>query len=212
MEHLISAFLIQQKSCTLPQVGTLRIKPGSARVLTADKMLAGPVPEIEFDKEKDNWHHELVDFIAAEKRMPAEQAATELSAFCSSVQQLFGNMEVVLPGAGRFYADSEGLLHFRQDPLPESFMPPIPAIRVAHPGMSHTMKVGDNEISSHRMPEIINNPGKQNRLTWWVAALFILLVSTGLFFYYFSVTGSSGTFGNSRSTEPKEQNTLYRVP
>lgn len=212
MEHLISAFLMQRKQCTLPQVGTLRIKPGYSRVLTADKMIAGPVPEIQFDKEDDHRFDGLVDFIALEKGVSHDQASTELGAFCSSVQQLFGSSEIVLPGTGKFRADSEGILNFIQEPLPDSYFPAVPAIRVVHPGASHTMRVGDNEISSKKMPEIIRGASRSRRYTWWAAALFILLLSAGLVYYYMAVTGPSGTFGNNRKTNPSGEPVLYRTP
>ena len=212
MEHLISAFLMQRKQCTLPQVGTLRIKPGCARVLTADKMIAGPVPEIEFDKEDDHRFDGLVDFIALEKGVSRDQASTELGAFCSSVQQLFGTTEIILPGTGKFCADSEGILNFIQEPLPDNYFPPVPAIRVVHPGMSHTMRVGDSEVSSTIMPEIIRGASRSRKLTWWTAALFILLLSAGLIYFYMAVTGPSGTFGNNIKAKVSAEPVLYRNP
>ena len=185
MEKLLTAWLYDYKSCPLPSVGTLLLQPGFAKNLPGENSMTAPVPFIELS-EKESSTYALLDFIAAQKRIPQPEAESLLQHFCDSLQQLKVNQELPFSAAGSFYMDEHCSLHFKSAQLPVAYFPEVAAERVIHPDASHNMLVGDNHTNTTAMTEFLQEETVV-KSKWWMPAIILgLLGATVMLFYYSS--------------------------
>jgi hypothetical protein len=210
MEDIISRYVLRHRFCNLPHVGTLRIADGESRLSTADKIISAPIPQIEFlPGEPDPGN--LAATIAAESGVSLEEASGRLVAFCSHVQQIFGDTRVHLPGIGEFYADAEGILRFRQHDLPAEYFPAAISNKVIRPNAVHTIKVGDDEVSSSKMQGIPEKQYGKHSHRWILAAVLLSILAATTIVFYLNSSSSSGFFGNSRKFEPQTAPSTYTI-
>jgi hypothetical protein len=196
MEELISSYLLRNKKCPLPGVGSLAVANKRATYEQSELQMLPPFPVITFSPEEKPYT-DFVSFISHVRNISTAEAEQLLINYCNSLQNPDAYTEKEIPFTGRFYADAEGNLVFRSIQLPEAFMPPVHAERVKHPEATHTILVGDKESNSAIMTEYYNEPVETSRKRWWIGALVLFLVATVTILLFFFSGHNNGNAGNS---------------
>ncbi len=195
MEALLEKYLLLNKNCPLPGIGTLEIRQKPAVAVFSENSISAPAPQILLVGE-ERGADQLVDFLASEQSLSREEAVEQLSAFCTKLQSMDSYRESVLEHTGRFYVNADGKLAFRQMAIPAELLPTVKASRLLRQDAVHQVRVGDTETDSVAMAEYLNGqPAPKSR--WWIWAACLLLAGIAAIFLYFNKPGHNSSFGKS---------------
>jgi nucleoid DNA-binding protein len=210
MESLIENFLLRHNHCPLPKVGTLELKQKSAELQTGEHVIKAPFPFISLSK-KEKSAASFIHFIAKKKGIDETRASQELIEYCQDIINLDHRKEIKLNHTGKFYIDHDGTLDFRQDEIPEEFLPSITVQKVIHPNSVHSVRVGDKEHTNDFMKNQLKNFVTIKRSTWWIWAVLLTTIATVAIVYHIKFNQAGGSFGNSKKVTPSTEVKTYRA-
>lgn len=195
MQQLIASYLFQYKTCPLPGLGTLVIKPVAAKSDFLSKTIAAPQPQISFET-KESDAGALVDYIAAKTNNPVLTAIDGLGRYCNQLKsELNAGNIAAINMVGSFTADSGGAVYFKPLQLPAVLLPSADAERVIHPEAAHVMLVGDKETTNTEMTEYYTEAVVEKDY-WWVWALVLAAAGVIALLFYYNDNFFSSSFGN----------------
>ena len=210
MESLIENFLLRHNHCPLPKIGTLELKEKSAELQTGENVIKAPFPSISLSK-KEKSAASFIHFIAKKKGIDETRASQELIEYCQDIINLDHRKEIQLNHTGKFYIDHDGTLDFRQDEIPEEFLPAITVQKVIHPNAVHSVRVGDQEHTNDFMRNQLKNFVTIKKSTWWIWAVLLTLIATAAIVYHFKFNQMGGSFGNGIEVKPSTEVKTYRA-
>lgn len=211
MENLISSYLLQNRVCPLPTIGTLHIDDGNAILDAGEKKITAPKPFIRFHSH-ELPADDLLNYIAFQKNITTENASGLLSEYCTRLQNLDEFTEVSLENAGSFYIDTDGKLLFKSIDLPADYFPDVSAERVIHPDSSHAILVGDRETTNTVMTEFYNEEIPVRKSKWWIWPILLFVAALAVIIIYFNDRNYSSTFGNANKIIPSMESKTYHSP
>ena len=138
-------------------------------------------------------------------------ATQELIEYCQDIINLDHRKEIKLNHTGKFYIDHDGTLDFRQDEIPEEFLPAITVQKVIHPNSVHSVRVGDQEHTNDFMRNQLKNFVTIKRSTWWVWAVLLTLVAAAAIVYHVKYNQVGGSFGNGTKVKTSTEVKTYRA-
>jgi hypothetical protein len=200
MHYLIASYLFQNKSCSLPGLGTLSVSAGKAETDFLNTVIKAPSPRIVFEATESDTGN-LLDYIASKTNRSIAQTIERLEQFCNDLKTATThgatNKPAVLNGVGNFFIDSSGKINFRSAQLPAAFLQPVKAERVIHPQAEHQILVGDKETTNIVMNEYFSEevPVKKNR--WWIWAIVLGLLALAAILLYLNNAGLLSMAGNA---------------
>ena len=198
MQHLITAYLFKNKKCPLPSVGALHIVEGNATSIFGEVKIAAPMPAIQFSTTEIPAAH-FIKYIALQKNISLDAAASKLNDFCKSLQFMEADKEIVLANAGNFFTAADGKLQFAPIEIPAGFLPPVKAQRIIHPNHSHAILVGDTQTTNTEMSGYFNEEEILPKKRWWPWALLLLVVAALLIIIYYNDKKHNAAYGNAQS-------------
>jgi hypothetical protein len=177
MHHLIASYLFQNKTCPLPGMGTLFIKPAIAESNFLDKTFRLKQPEIVFET-KESDANNLLDFIAFKTNNSVLQSIELLGQYCNKVKAaLIADNTATIEGVGNFNTDNTGNFIFKPNNLPVAFLQPVTAVRVIRPLTEHNILVGDKETTNTLMNEYFNEDVLVKKNRWWIWAIVLAVIA-----------------------------------
>lgn len=198
MQHIITAYLFQNKTCPLPGLGTLAITNRPAEYDFVNKSFLPPAAQAVFNTEETDAAM-LVDYIAAKQNCSVITAIEELGKYCNRLKhELSKNGSVLIPYTGTLLSTADNTIAFTQIELPVYLQQGVAAEKVVHPEAAHTMLVGDKETTTLKMAEYYTETESPKNY-WWVWALVLLAIALAAVFIYLNQSGISSFFGNSNS-------------
>lgn len=210
MESLIENFLLRHNHCPLPKIGTLELKEKSAQLQTGENIITAPYPLITLSK-KEKSAHSFIHFIARKKGIDEARATQELIEYCQEIINLDHRKEIKLNHTGKFYIDHDGTLSFRQDEIPDEFLPAITIQKVIHPNSVHNVRVGDKEHTNDFMKNQLKKFVAIKKSTWWIWAILLLLISLVAIGYYVKFNKVDESFGNGSKVKSVTEIKTYRA-
>ena len=202
METLIENYLLKNHYCPLPSLGALELKEISASVRFGENILLPPYQKISFNT-KEKIADEFISYIAFKKGIDEQTASQKLMAYCKNISTLDHRKEKKINHTGTFYIDNDGSLSFKQQELPEEFLPTVSLQRVIHPNSIHRIRVGDRERTSAFMKSYFQGIKKIKRSTWWIWAVLLTATAIASCFYYYKINPlNSSLFGNGTPVTP----------
>lgn len=210
MESLIENFLLRHNHCPLPKIGTLELKENSAQLQTGENIITAPYPSIILSK-KEKSANSFVHFIAQKKGIDEARATQELIEYCQEIINLDHRKEIKLNHTGKFYIDHDGTLCFRQDEIPDEFLPAITIQKVIHPNSIHSVRVGDKEHTNDFMRNQLKNFVTIKRSTWWIWALLLSAIAAVSIVYYINFNQVGNSIGNSKKVNSSTEVKTYRA-
>ena len=195
MHDLIASYLFQNKTCPLPELGSLSVTTTGARVDFSNNVIIPPVSSIQFTPGETDTAP-LLTWLANKMNTDKKEASSALNSFCG---QLKNNPRTNLEGVGNFVVDSNGEINFVPIELPGAFAQPVTAERVIRLDAKHEMLVGDKQTTNIAMTEYLNEESpKKDR--WWIWATVLGAIALSLICLYATDKNASPEFGNATKT------------
>ena len=196
MQKQIATYLFQHKTCPLPGLGTLSVACSGAESDFTNKTFTAPTSVIQFYL-KETDADGLLNYLSATTGADKYEATEALHHFCDDLKQKIAEQaDVRLNSIGSFFVDASGIINFKQEELPATFIQPIFAERVIHPDAEHQILVGDKETTNTVMTELLA-PKSETKDRWWIWAIVLGLIGIGAIVIYLTMFNGTSAFGNA---------------
>jgi hypothetical protein len=203
MVQLVRTYLLQNKSISIPGLGTIYVERIPAQSDFVNHQLLPPSYHFRFDKYFDAPGKEFFTWLAAKKNIEDFEAIRLFNEWSLQLRNSIGMEDSsILEGVGVLRRDASGDIIFEASPLPQTFHVPVPAQRIIRTNTKHNMLVGDKEVSNIEMSGYLHEVHKE-KASWWIYALIIAAAAlTAIFFHYFK-TGNTSPFGNQQTIQTR---------
>ncbi len=197
MHQLIATYLFTQQQCPLMDIGSLVIEHKTAVNNFINKEISAPQPYIALTNAMLDSQN-LIKFIAYQNKISDNEAQKSLEQFCETIRkELNENGTYNLTDIGNFYVEADGAIHFKEHTLSPVYFPPVTAERVIHPEAEHAILVGDQESTTVKMADILNEEEQIKKNTGWIwAAAIMFVIAIVAIWMYYSSGYNNGAFGN----------------
>jgi hypothetical protein len=168
---LLSKYLLQYKRVCIPNIGTFEIVQHPAQLNVADKLIAPPVYTTRHIGSNDVPEHQFHFFASA--GLAKEELAHELFVFGERLKRRVQNAPFHWKGFGTLdYTSSE--LSFQPDEIWLEGLQSVPANKVLRENAQHNMLVGDQEMTSQQVTDVLNQA--EYKRPWFIVAGWVLLI------------------------------------
>jgi hypothetical protein len=203
MVQLIRTYLLQNKSISIPGLGTIYVERTPAQTDFVNRQLLPPSYHFRFDKYFDAPGKEFFTFLAARNRVEDFEAIKLYNEWAMHLRNNISTDDFTqLQGVGSLKRDVSGDIIFEPSGPQQSFRLPVPAERIIRTNAKHTMIVGDREVTNVQMTDYLQEArGKGNR--WWIYAIIIAAIAIAAILINYLSTGNISPFGNTQTISPK---------
>lgn len=204
MVNLVRTYLLQNKSISIPGLGTIYIERTPAQSDFVNRQLLPPSYHFRFDKYFDAPGREFFTYLAARKNIEDFEAIKLYNEWALGLRNNIGtDHSAILEGVGTLKRDDSGDIVFEPSAMPQSYSITVPAERVIRSNEKHSILVGDRETSNVEMTGLLHDKVHREKESWWIYALILAAIAlTAILFHYFK-TGSSAPFGNQQTIQAK---------
>jgi len=219
MYSILHQYLIQQKSLSLPGLGTLVLQNIPAISNFSAHLIEPPMQKIIFDELHDAPDKDLFLFIAARLQVEEWEAIKMVNDFSYELKnQLKQTGKVIWENIGVLSSEPGGTITLEAKTITYDFMEPAPAWRIIRKDASHTILRGDTEInenivrlqgdSTHTISIEDSEPSGKRR--WWVAAAIVGAITlTVLLFHFFRNDFNLSSIFNTQKSHAEEAPPTY---
>ena len=184
MLDLITAYLIQTKDCSLPGLGSFRIKYIPAEIDIVNKLMLPPEQQLVFKESAGNVSKGLVTYLSVKKNISEEESEEKVNQYCKEAKlQLLDGEVLEFNSLGTLQKNSNGNLYFTAKPL--EYFQPVPAERVIHQHAHHDVLVGDKETTSGAMTAFYQTGTPISKSYTLLIGLLITVITLAFLVYYF---------------------------
>ena len=204
MQKILSSYLLRNRNCPLPGMGSLQIFNEDSRFMQPENILTPPGESIALVQQQLPAE-DIIEFIAFKTNSSYAKAEKRLEKFVKKLRKLQKGEELYFPFAGTFRGGS-----FKTEFFPDKFenvffqpVAAVPASRQTH----HNVLVGDKEVLRSATVEELDEEESPAR-KWYLAALLILFASLAVIAWLWL---SSGKFpiGNTNHIVPATEKPTY---
>lgn len=219
MYSILHQYLIQQKSLSLPGLGTLVLQNIPAISNFSAHLIEPPMQKIIFDEFHDAPDKDLFLFVAARLQVEEWEAIKMVNDFSYELKnQLKQTGKVIWEKIGVLTSEPGGIITLEAKTITYDFMEPAPAWRIIRKDASHTILRGDTEFSENivRQQEdttnttSIEDSESSGKKKWWLAAAIIGAIAlTFLLFHFFSNDFNLNGIFNTQKSHAKDAPPTY---
>lgn len=204
MNDILTSYLLQHKSISIPGLGSMYIERIPAQTDFVNKRILPPDYHFRFDKFFDAPDKDFFAYLAQQMNRADYEAIKWYNEWAYDLRnRIREGEEVEWKHVGILKKDSTGEIVFEPARAIETLQEPAPANRVIHSHAQHTMLVGDREVTrefSTDVPEY-EEPGTYvEKESWWLYALILAAIALSVIFFHFYNNGSNTT-GNQQKIE-----------
>lgn len=205
MVQLIKTYLLQNKSISIPGLGTIYVERIPAQTDFVNRQLLPPAYHFRFDKYFDAPAKDFFTFIAAKNRVEDYEAIKMYNEWAQQLRSTIGTENVTpIQGVGSLKRDLSGEIVFEPAGPQQTFHQPVPAERIIRTNASHTMIVGDREFTNVEMNDLLHDGSRNKKSKWWIYAIVIAALAIVAIFINMYRSGGDGTpFGNQQTINPR---------
>ena len=204
MNDILTSYLLQHKSISIPGLGSMYIERIPAQTDFVNKRILPPDYHYRFDKFFDAPDKDFFAYLAQQMNRADYEAIKWYNEWAYDLRnRIREGEEVQWKNVGVLKKDSTGDIVFEPVRAIETMQEPAPANRVIHSHAQHTMIVGDREVIrefSTDAPEYEEAGTYVEKESWWLYALIIAAIALRVIFFHFYNNGSSAT-GNQQKIE-----------
>ncbi|RYY41339.1 MAG: hypothetical protein EOO08_02510 [Chitinophagaceae bacterium] len=182
MLDLLTQYLSQTNSVTIPQVGSLTLERQPAAWSVVDQSLQGPAYHVRTG-DGVQAAAQQVYFLAEACRQSEWEAQQKLDQFGEEMLTRLKRAPFLWPGVGLLHWQ-EG--HLELQPHTPVTMPSFPAARVIREDARHSIRVGENQVDSNFYEERAVEAEGRNDLEWLA---WLLAVLAAIFVFYCMYSG-----------------------
>lgn len=203
MEQLVRIYLLQKSSISIPGLGTIYVERSPARSDFINRQLLPPTFHYRFDKYFDAPGKDFFAFVATRKNIEEYEAIKMYNEWALSLRNnVTSEQSAEIEGVGSLKRDTSGDVVFDAAPVPDPFYISVPAKRILRTNASHTMLVGDKELSNVEMTDYLQETHRE-KVSWWVYALIIAAIALAAILFNTFRRGNSSPFGNQQTVQPR---------
>jgi hypothetical protein len=206
ISELLHLFFIQNRSVSLPGIGTFSLFSISAHSDFATRKIFGPSYSIHFSSATDSPSKEMFSYISRKKNISEWEAVRLVNEFAFELNSRFKKGEKVdWPGIGTLESGSAGQLLFEPERIKYQFIPAVAAERVIRKENDHSVLVGEQEMHKSDMQEWLEHESYvEEKAGWWIPAAVIGAIA--LLVLFFSLLNQQvSTYGGRQSTVTPSQ-------
>lgn len=203
MINIVKAYLLQNKSVSIPGLGTIYVERLPAQSDFVNRQLLPPSYHFRFDKYFDTPGKDFFAFLSSRKNIHDFEAIKEYNEWALRLRNDISGAEnpVPLNGIGTLQRAGSGEIVFEPSVKPQTYSTPVAAERIIRTNAKHSMIVGDRELTNVEMNDYLQEVHKE-RTAWWIYALIIAAIAlVAIFFSYYRNGGNP--FGNQQKIESK---------
>jgi len=199
--ELLHLFFIQNKSVSLPGIGSFSLLRISAQSDFATRKILAPNYTISFSKEKDSPSREMFNYISRKKNILEWEAVRLVNEFSFELNsKLKKGEKVQWQGVGFLETGSAGQLLFEPERIKYSFIPAVQAERVIRKENDHSVLVGEQEMHKSEMQEWLEHEAYvEEKAGWWIPAAII--GAAVLLVLFFSLLNQNASNYGGRQTK-----------
>jgi len=185
MISILNSYLIQHKSICVPGLGTIYLEKIPAINDFSNRQLLPPSYKYRFDKYFDAPDKEFFSFLASNQNIAEYEAIKQYNEFAYDLRDRIRKEERFdWPQVGILMRDATGEIQFKSEMIQPQFIRPVQAIRVIRQDARHAILVGDQELTTDHMSELLSEEVYVEKESWWIYALIILAVALVILFIY----------------------------
>ena len=201
ISELLHLFFIQNKSVSLPGIGTFSLFRISAQSDFATRKIFGPSYSIHFSAGSDTPSREMFNYISRKKNISEWEAVRLVNEFSFEMNgKLKKGEKVAWPGIGTLESGSASQMLFEPERVKYQFIPSVVAERVIRKENDHSVLVGEQEMHKSDMQEWLEHESYvEEKAGWWIPAAIIGAVA--LLVLFFSLLNQQvSTYGGRQTT------------
>jgi hypothetical protein len=185
MIAILNSYLIQHKSICIPGLGTIYLERIPAINDFSNRQMLPPSYKYRFDKYFDAPDKEFFSFLASNQNMAEYEAIKMYNEFAYDLRDRIRKEErFEWPQVGMLMRDATGEIQFKSEMIQPGFVQPVAAIRVIRQDARHAILVGDQELTTDHMTELLSEEVHVEKESWWIYALIIFAVAVVIIFFY----------------------------
>lgn len=183
MLQLLTKYLFQYRTVSIPQVGTLRLIQHTAQLDIVDKTIAPPSFVIELKGAEEVTEHQL-NFLGNVLNRTREDVLRDLKFFGDQLHEKINGPGFEWRGIGTFTRSTQMI------PINVYAIQPVAAEKIIRADAAHQILVGDVEMTSKQMTErrIVSDVVKKKKSPFVLAGWILLFLSV-LLMIFFLYTG-----------------------
>lgn len=183
MFEVLNSYLVQNKSISIPGLGTIYVERIPARYDFVNRSILPPAYQFRFDKYFDAPDKEFFTYLASEKKIADFEAIKIYNEWAYEFRsRIRGEETVTWEGVGVLQQDPSGEIHFEPINDLNADINPVHAERVVRTDAAHTMLVGDKETTTIEMTEYLQEDVSSRKKTGWIIAAVIAAIALSIFF------------------------------
>lgn len=208
MNDILTSYLLQNKSISIPGLGSMYIERIPAQTDFVNKRILPPDYHFRFDKYFDAPDKEFFAYLAQQMNRADYEAIKWYNEWAYDLRnRIRDGEEVEWKNVGVLKKDVTGEIVFEAAGAIDTLQEPAPANRVIHSHAQHTMLVGDHEVVREFTtddPEYVPIDTYVEKESWWLYALIIAAIALSVIFFHFYKNGVNvSSTGNKQNIEAK---------
>ena len=208
MNDILTSYLLQHKSISIPGLGSMYIERIPAQTDFVNKRILPPDYIFRFDKYFDAPDKDFFSYLAQQMNRADYEAIKWYNEWAYELRNKIRDGEVVeWKNVGLLKKDTTGEIIFEPVRAIDTLQEPAPANRVIHSHAQHTMLVGDREVIrefTHEEGEPLEMGTYVEKESWWLYALIIAAIALSVIFFHFYKNGFSvSSAGNQERIEAR---------
>ena len=209
MQNHIKEYLLQNKKFPILGLGNLTFQNIPATYSAAEQAYLPPCQKIVFETNSQTDASSFVSFLVERSKIDVLSAQQSCEKLANKISRLVSEETFSIAHAGYFTKDSEGELCFHSFVLPSIFYPKVDAKKVIRPDDTHTLVVGDTEVTSEFMNELLTSASSEKKYNWWMSAVCLMMIAISLLLVYYFRGGNLERFGNNQPIEIKNESPTH---
>ncbi|MBX2921352.1 MAG: hypothetical protein KF746_04095 [Chitinophagaceae bacterium] len=217
MFKVLYQYFIQQKSLSLPGLGTLKLQHIPAINNFSDHVIEPPAQKIVFDDMYDSPNKNLFQYISAQLNIEEWEAIKKLNDFSFNLKhELKQGHEIVWEKVGILKADLSGTVSLDTQTIAYDFIQPVSAKRIIRSNTSHTILRGDKEVNESFLQPVADSIradeaySTQNK-KWLVGSLIVAIIAIAVLLLHFYNNGITiSSLFNTQKAPVKEAAPTYK--
>lgn len=208
MNDILTSYLLQNKSISIPGLGSMYIERIPAQTDFVNKRILPPDYHFRFDKYFDAPDKDFFAYLAQQMNRADYEAIKWYNEWAYDLRnKIRDGQEVEWKNVGVLKKDTTGEIIFEAAGAIDTLQEPAPANRVIHMHAQHTMLVGDHEV----VREFTAEEGEHvpvdtyvEKESWWLYALIIAAIALSVIFFHFYKNGVNvSSTGNKQTIETR---------
>ena len=183
MYQALHQYLLQYRQLALPGIGSFTLEQQPARLDFANKTLHGPTPSVVFSLENHSVRKHFFQYLSNCFHYNETEAIRHFNDFTFDLKSTIANNgSVSLPGIGTLTKSAAETYSFEPFATLQNYFPDLVAECVLRENTEHMVRVGEDEITSTQVHEMLAEQPAPDR--WWIAAAILAAIGIGAIVYY----------------------------